>query len=78
MAYTLDDRLLRYIAHEVTGGVEGGRVWIGLGAWLFAERPERARAQLDFARSLAPAGVSLFSYDAIRDAPALRQALESP
>ncbi len=78
MAYTRDDRLLRYLAHETTGGVEGGRVWLGLGAWLFAKSPERARAQLDFARSLQPAGVSLFSYDALRDAPALLSALEKP
>ncbi len=77
MAYTRDDRLLRYLGHEATGGLGGDRVWLGLGAWLFAKTPERARAQLDFARSLSPAGISLFSYDALRDAPALLSALET-
>ncbi len=78
MAYTLDDRLLHYLGHELTGGVGGDRVWLGLGSWLFAATPERAREQLAMARSLEPAGVSLFSYDALREAPALREALVPP
>ena len=75
MAYTRDDRLLRYMARASLGGVGGEKVWIGLGAWLFASEPARARAQLDFVRGLHPAGVALFSYDAISDAPALRAGL---
>ncbi len=75
MAYTLDDRLLRYLAHGYTGGVGGDRVWIGLGAWLFAERPERITAQLQLAGAAGPAGLALFSYDAIAESPALRAAL---
>lgn len=75
MAYTTDDRLLRYLATAALGGVGGDRVWIGLGSWLFASDPGRARAQHEFALSLRPAGVSFFSYDAIASAPALRAAL---
>jgi uncharacterized lipoprotein YddW (UPF0748 family) len=75
MAYTRDDRLFRYLARASLGGVGGERVWIGVGAWLFATEPARARAQLELARGLHPAGVALFSYDAIAEAPALRASL---
>jgi len=75
MAYTRDDRLLRYLARASLGGVGGERVWIGLGAWLFTAEPGRARAQLELARGLRPAGVALFSYDAIAGEPALRASL---
>ena len=75
MAYTRDDRLLRYVAQAALGGVGGERVWVGLGSWLFESQPERARAQLDAMRALGPAGIALFSYDAIAQAPALRASL---
>jgi uncharacterized lipoprotein YddW (UPF0748 family) len=75
MAYTTDDRLLRYLATAALGGVGGDRVWIGLGSWLFASDPARARTQHEFALSLRPPGVSFFSYDAIAESPALRAAL---
>ncbi len=75
MAYTLDDHLLRLVARGALGGVGGERVWIGLGSWLFENEPERARAQLDAVRAMAPPGVALFSYDAIAQAPALRDRL---
>lgn len=75
MAYTRDDRLLRRLARAALGGVGGERAWVGLGAWLFEKDPARARAQLDAMRALAPAGISLFSYDALAGAPALRASL---
>lgn len=75
MAYTLDDHLLRLVARGALGGVGGERVWIGLGSWLFESEPDRARAQLDAVRAMDPPGVALFSYDAIAQAPALRDRL---
>ncbi len=78
MLYSRDDRLLRYESAAYVGGVGGERVWIGLGAWLFAHEPSRARAQLDHVGGLAPAGVALFSWDSIALAPALRDALAAP
>lgn len=75
MAYTRDDRLLRQLASAALGGVGGERVWVGLGAWLFEKDPARARAQLDAMRALGPAGISLFSYDALAQAPGLRASL---
>jgi uncharacterized lipoprotein YddW (UPF0748 family) len=71
MAYTRDDRLLRYVARSTTRGVAGERVWIGLGVWLFAREPERARAQWELVRRANPAGVSLFSYDAMAETRSL-------
>ena len=41
----------------------------------YANDPARARAQREAALAFHPAGISLFSYDAIADAPALRDAL---
>jgi uncharacterized lipoprotein YddW (UPF0748 family) len=78
MAYTSDDRMLRYLGAALVGGVGGNRVWLGLGSWLFASDPARARVQRDAALAFRPAGISLFSYDAIADAPALRAALVQP
>lgn len=75
MLYTRDDRLLRYEVHGYAGGIGGDRLWIGLGAWLFARTPERAVSQLRMVRSAGVVGQALFSYDAIADAPALRDAL---
>ena len=75
MLYTRDERLLRYQAAAFPGGVEGHKVWAGLGTWLFRADPAVAVAQLQTARRLGVAGHALFSWDAIADAPALRAAL---
>ena len=75
MAYTRDDRLFGYQAAELVHSGRAGAVWLGVGAWLFAAEPGRALAQLRVARASGAAGDSLFSWDAIADAPALRAAL---
>jgi uncharacterized lipoprotein YddW (UPF0748 family) len=75
MAYTLDPRLFRYQAAELAQGAQAGRVWLGIGAWLFARRPAGALEQVRVARESAAAGDALFSWDAIADAPELRAAL---
>jgi uncharacterized lipoprotein YddW (UPF0748 family) len=69
MAYSRDDRLLRQIAHGLRGGVGGDRVWIGLGAWLFVAEPDRIARQIAIGREVQPAGLALFSYDALADSP---------
>jgi uncharacterized lipoprotein YddW (UPF0748 family) len=74
MAYTADDRMLRYQA-ERFATLYGGRVWVGLGSWLFAESPERAVEQLRIARAAGARGDALFSWDSIADAPGLLDAL---
>src|SRR5262245_52469559 len=51
MAYTRDDRLLRYQAHALHFGVGGDKLWLGLGAWLVADDPARLAAQVALARA---------------------------
>jgi uncharacterized lipoprotein YddW (UPF0748 family) len=69
MAYTRDDRMLRYLVHELRGGVGGDRVWIGLGSWLFVSDPPRMILQAAIAREADPAGIAIFSYDSLVSAP---------
>jgi uncharacterized lipoprotein YddW (UPF0748 family) len=75
MAYTLDDRILRYQVESLAHLPVGGRIWIGLGTWLFAKHPQRALEQIRLTRAAGATGESLFSYDSIAEAPALREAL---
>ena len=75
MAYTLDDRMFRYMVEGFASGSHAGRIWVGQGTWLFANRPAGALDQLRVARAAGTAGEVLFSYDSIADAPALRDAL---
>ena len=75
MSYTLDDRILRYQAEDFAQQPQGERLWIGLGSWLFSKRPERAVAQVRIVAAAGASGDALFSWDAIADAPALRDAL---
>ncbi len=75
MSYTLDDRILRYQAEDFAQQPQGARLWIGLGTWLFASRPERAVGQLRIVAAAGVSGDALFSWDAIADTPALRDAL---
>jgi uncharacterized lipoprotein YddW (UPF0748 family) len=75
MAYTLDDRLLRYHAQAFAGSPLAPRIWLGLGTWLFARNPERALAQLRLVHAAGAANDSLFSYDAIAESADLAQAL---
>jgi uncharacterized lipoprotein YddW (UPF0748 family) len=75
MAYTRDDRMLRYQAQELAAGPQAPRVWLGLGTWLFAKEPERALAQLRIVREAGAAADALFSYDAIAEADGFEAAL---
>lgn len=77
MAYTLDDRLLRYQLEHFAGRPNGERILGGLGTWLFAKDPTRALGQIEIARTAGLPGEVLFSYDSIVDAPALQAALEA-
>ncbi len=75
MAYTKDDRILRYQAHALRGGVAGERVWLGLGSWLFVSEPARMLEQIALARQVTPPGIALFSYDALAANPQALDAL---
>jgi uncharacterized lipoprotein YddW (UPF0748 family) len=75
MAYTLDPRILRYQAEHFASAPQSGRVWVGVGAWLFSRRPAGAVEQVRLVREAGAAGDALFSWDAIADSPGLRAAL---
>jgi uncharacterized lipoprotein YddW (UPF0748 family) len=75
MAYTRDDRLLRYHAEEFAAPPLAPRVWLGLGSWLFAREPARAREQVRIVREAGVAADAFFSYDSIAEAEGLEQAL---
>jgi uncharacterized lipoprotein YddW (UPF0748 family) len=77
MAYTRDDRLLRYQAEHFAGLPIGKRIWVGLGTWLFASEPERALAQIALVEQAGVHNLSLFSYDSIATEPALLAALRA-
>jgi len=75
MSYTTDDRVLRYQAEHFAGRPDGARIWTGLGSWLFASRPERARAQVELVREAGVRHLALFSYDSIVETPGLLDVL---
>jgi len=75
MLYTRDPSLLRYGVESLAGLARHRELWVGLGSWLFAERPAEAVAQLQRVTDETNLGSALFSWDSIRDVPALRAAL---
>ena len=77
MAYTRDDRLLRYQAEDFAGLPIADRIWMGLGTWLFASEPQRALAQIQLVRNAGISDIALFSYDSIASEPSLHEALRA-
>ena len=75
MAYTLDDRLLRYQVEHFARSAYTDRIWPGLGIWLFAKRPAGALEQIDITEQAGSSHLVLFSYDSIVDSPPLLAAL---
>jgi uncharacterized lipoprotein YddW (UPF0748 family) len=75
MLYTRDATLLRYGVETYAGLAKRRQLWVGLGSWLFAGTPELAVEQLRTASAERGLGTALFSWDSIRDTPALLSAL---
>jgi uncharacterized lipoprotein YddW (UPF0748 family) len=75
MLYSTDERIVRYRVSELAGLPYATRIWIGLGSWLFGGDPARAVAQARLVEATGALGLSLFSWDSIRETPALRDAL---
>jgi uncharacterized lipoprotein YddW (UPF0748 family) len=78
MAYTRDDRLLRYHAEAFAGTPLADRIWLGLGTWIFADEPARALEQIRIVHRAGATSDALFSYDAIAESPGLAEALAAP
>jgi len=60
---------------EISGLAAERSIWIGLGSWLFADFPAQAALQLREVGEHERLGSALFSWDSIRESPALRDAL---
>ena len=75
MLYTRDDTLLRYGVETYAGLAKRRQLWVGLGSWLFADAPQGAVDQLRTAHAEPGLGTALFSWDSIRETPALLSAL---
>jgi uncharacterized lipoprotein YddW (UPF0748 family) len=75
MLYTRDTRLVRHGAEALSGLARHRELWVGLGSWLFASEPRGAVRQLELVEGQPGLGAAFFSWDSIRDAPALREAL---
>jgi len=75
MLYTRDPSLLRYGVETYAGLAKRRELWVGLGSWLFADAPDGAVEQLRTANASPPLGTALFSWDSIRETPALLSAL---
>ena len=75
MLYTRDAALLRSGVETYAGLAKRRQLWVGLGSWLFAATPELAVEQLRTASAERGLGTALFSWDSIRDTPALLSAL---
>jgi len=75
MLYTRDQRLLRYGVEEMSGLAAERVIWVGVGSWLFSASPQRAVEQLRQVAEHERLGSSLFSWDALRESPELREAL---
>jgi uncharacterized lipoprotein YddW (UPF0748 family) len=78
MAYTRDDRVLRYHAENFARSPLGDRIWLGLGTWIFAREPARALEQIRIVQEAGAAADALFSYDAIVETPGFAEALARP
>ena len=75
MLYTLDPALLRVGVESLAGLARSRQIWVGLGTWLFSDRPLDGVGQLRQVTNEEALGSALFSWDAIREAPELRAAL---
>jgi uncharacterized lipoprotein YddW (UPF0748 family) len=75
MLYTRDPIFLRYGVETYAGLARRRALWVGLGSWLFADAPVLAVEQLRVASAEPGLGTALFSWDSIRETPALLSAL---
>ncbi len=75
MLYTRDPQRFRYGVEVLGALAERRRLWVGVGAWLFARTPAEAKAQLELVGSDPRLGSALFSWDSLREQPDLLSAL---
>ncbi|MBN2189954.1 MAG: family 10 glycosylhydrolase [Candidatus Aureabacteria bacterium] len=69
MNYGTDRRLVRYLSKEAMAFRRGAGVYIGLGAYLLKQNPDGLKEQMSDTEDISPDGITLFSYDSIKDQP---------
>jgi uncharacterized lipoprotein YddW (UPF0748 family) len=77
MLYTRDAQRFAYGTEILHGLAKRRKLWVGVGAWLFGADPPGARAQLAELAASRRLGSALFSWDALRENPALLDALRA-
>jgi uncharacterized lipoprotein YddW (UPF0748 family) len=75
MHYTRDPLRFGYGVELFDALAKRRALWVGIGAWLFASEPAKARTQLDEISASKRLGSAIFSWDALRENPALLAAL---
>ncbi len=75
MLYTRDPQRFRYGIETLNALAKKRRLWVGIGAWLFIQNPAGANEQLAQVRATPRLGSAIFSWDALRENPALLSAL---
>lgn len=78
MIYSRDRRLVRHLSRQAVAVQGGSRVYIGLGAYLLVNSPDKLRAQLAIVRNFRPDGIVLFSYDAMLKRRSMFSMLNEP
>ncbi len=81
MLYTRDPVRMRHGVESIAGlsamapAARPRDLWVGIGSWLHADSPADGVAQLRQAEAPEGVGTALFSWDSIRETPALLSAL---
>ncbi len=73
MNYSHDSNYVKHMARAASGLVGNpSKIYVGLGAYLMADKPEALEGQMEQCASIGPGGVILFDYDSIVAAPSLK------
>ncbi|MCB1195190.1 family 10 glycosylhydrolase [bacterium] len=76
MNYGTDQKFARYLSREAIVSRGEKRVFVGLGAYLLKEKPDVLAGQIDDAVRLGADGLIIFSYDAVKKSPALKNVIK--
>lgn len=76
MNYTIDQHLVMFLSRMSLGAGKPGKVWIGLGPYLFEKDGVGFSKQVQNTFSIAPPGIVFFSYDGLLDQKEVMQSLQ--
>ncbi len=76
MNYTIDQHLFMFLSRMSLGAGKPGKVWIGLGPYLFEKDAFGFSKQVQNTFAIAPPGIVFFSYDGLLDQKEVMQSLQ--